>query len=258
MARNWLWGDLPKGFKRLHVDRTHIVVVREGVEAFLSPERLLAERERGKEQSPFHGRERLAVVRLENGVTALVRSYRHGGTLRHLTGGLFFTWPPRPFRELEMTEGARRRGLRTSEILAACVERVWGPFYRGWLVTRELEGARDLWAGIKDDDLFGAASRKSLLQVVARAVRQMHRQGVYHRDLNLRNILVRREGDKLRSYIIDFDKARFFRGEVPAAAAQRNLARLLRSVCKLDPQRRYLSRTDWDNFIRFYHDAGAG
>ena len=256
MARDWLWGDFPEGFKKLRVDRTRTIMVRQGVEAYLSPQRLLAEREAGKEQSPFYGRERLAVLRLDDGGAALVRSYRHGGMLRHFTGGIFFTWPPRPFRELAMTEEARRRGLPTLEILAACVERVWGPFYRGWLVTRELEGAHDLWAVVQRD-LFGMINRRPLLEAVARTVRQMHRHGIYHADLNLRNILVRREADRLASYIIDLDKARFFPGEVPCVGAQRNLARLLRSVRKLDPQCCYLSAADWDCFVTLYRDAGA-
>ena len=145
MARDWLWGDLPKGFKKVRVDRTRMIVVREGVEAYLSPERLLEKRGEGKEASRFHGRERLGLLRLEDGGTALVRPYRHGGMLRRLTGGVFFTWPPRPFMELATTEEARRRGVPTLEILVACVERLCGPLYRGWLVTRELEGARDLW-----------------------------------------------------------------------------------------------------------------
>ena len=257
MARDWFWGDLPKGFKKLRVDRRRMVVVREGAEAHLSLEKLLTDQEAGREESRFHGRERLAVLPLDNGGSALARLYRHGGMLRCLTGGVFFTWPARPFRELAITEEARRRGLPTVEILAASVERVCGPFYRGWLVTRELEGARDLWA-VLQDDRFAAAPRQSLLAVVAQTIRQMHRQGIYHGDLNLKNILIRREADQLRSYIIDFDKARFFAGEVPAAKAERNLARLLRSVCKLDPERRYLSGDDWDLFVNFYREGGTG
>ena len=256
MGCDWVWGDLPKGFTRLRVERTRMVAVREGLEAYMSPERLLMDRETGKDGSRFYGRGRLAAVRLDDGGNALVRHYRHGGMLRHLTGGVFCAWPPRPFKELAITEEARHRGVPTVEILAACVDKVFGPFYRGWLVTRELEGARDLWAVVQDDRLEDG-SKESLLESAARTVRRMHRQGVYHGDLNLKNILVRREAGKLKSYIIDFDQARFFPGEVPAAKAQGNLARLLRSIAKLDPQRLYLSGSDWDRFVAFYREAGA-
>jgi len=93
-------------------------------------------------------------------------------------------------------------------------------------------------------------------RAVANSLRQLHREGVYHTDLNLKNILVRREVDGVKSYIIDFDKAVLFLGRVPPRLAERNLDRLLRSVCKLDPTRKYISETDWNRFVVWYHGAG--
>ena len=249
----WVWGDTPAGFKRLSSDRMQMIMVREGLESTLVRKDFPAESDSAKE-SPFHGRGQLHSLRLENGERALVRAYRHGGILRHLTGDFFFTWPPRPFRELAITEEARRRGISTLEILAAWVERAWGPFYHGWLVTRELRGADDLWAVLESGHYVGEG-RELLLRAVARSIKAMHRRGIFHRDLNLKNILVRREMDGIRSIIIDFDKARVFPGTVPPEKAQRNLNRLLRSVGKLDPDRRRLTREDWDLFIRFYREA---
>jgi serine/threonine protein kinase len=83
----------------------------------------------------------------------------------------------------------------------------------------------------------------------------MHRRGIYHRDLNLKNIMVRRDKDEITTYIIDFDKAKMFPGEVPPEKAQKNLRRLLRSICKLDPDRRHLSQRNWDQFVQFYTEA---
>lgn len=254
MLQQWIWGNVPAGFKKIRLGCRQMMVVRKGVESNLAAEKLL---ERGgvQEASTFQGRAKLGFLRMEDGGTALVRPYRHGGMLRHLTRGLFFTWPPRPFIELAMTEEVCRRGISTLEILAACVERVCGPIYRGWLVTRELLGARDLWS-VLQDDFLDAGGKKALLESVARTLRRMHRRGVYHGDLNLKNILVRREADQFNSYIIDFDKARLFPGEVPAEMAQKNVARLHRSVGKLDPQRRYLSQSDWDLLIGRYRGHG--
>jgi hypothetical protein len=251
MAADWFWGDVPEGFEKVQRAARRVIVVRAGAAGDDELENLFMDGSAGGEESRYHGRAKLAHLRLNDGTSALVRRYRHGGVLRRFTGGVFCTWPPRPFRELAITEAARRAGLPTVEVLAACVERIWGPFYRGCLVTRELAGARDLWAALQDDS-FG---RRSVLEAVARSVRHMHRRGIYHGDLNLKNILVAREGARLQSYIIDFDKARLFAGEVPAAKAERNLARLLRSICKLDAQRRYLSAADWDDLVGFYRDA---
>jgi serine/threonine protein kinase len=90
---------------------------------------------------------------------------------------------------------------------------------------------------------------------VASSLRSLHRQGVYHSDLNLKNILVRAEPAGVKGYIIDFDKAVLFVGELPDPLAKRNLRRLLRSLSKLDPQRQYLTAADWDNLVTWYHEA---
>jgi tRNA A-37 threonylcarbamoyl transferase component Bud32 len=80
----------------------------------------------------------------------------------------------------------------------------------------------------------------------------MHLHGVYHADLNLKNILVRRENMEISVYVIDFDKARLYPRGVPLEQANRNLNRLLRSVRKLDPKMKVLSEEDWDVFMGFY------
>lgn len=257
MTEGWIWGDTPAGFKRFSPDRMQMMIIREGLEPYLGLKNFMGEGESEEEASPFYGRAMLRFLHLENGETALVRSYRHGGVLHAFTGDLFFTWPPRPFRELAITEEVRRRGIPTLEIFGAWVKRIWGPFYRGWLVTRELRGACDLWAALQGN-LNGARAGRLFLPAVAQSLRRMHRQGVYHGDLNVKNILVRREASEIRSYIIDFDKARLFPREVPSEKAEKNLRRLLRSVCKLDPDRRRLPQEDWDLFLRLYKEAGAG
>lgn len=234
-----------------------MILVREGLEEHLNPQTMLEQKWRVNEASPFYGRSPLSLLRLDDGDTALIRAYRHGGFLRRFTGDYFFSWPPRPFRELAVTLEARHRGVPTADVLAAWVKRTCGPLYRGWLITREIKGSDDLWAALQSNR-YAEANGAALLQAAARSVRRMHRQGVYHGDLNLKNILVRREADQIKSYIIDFDKARLFPGEVPAKKARRNLARLLRSVGKLDPERRHLSRASWDLFIRFYNEEDAG
>lgn len=206
----------------------------------------------GNPKARYHGRGALGVIQLADGATALVRQYRHGGLLRGLTGPWFFTWPPRPFRELSITEELRRRGVRTVEVYAACVSRGVGPFYRGWLVTKELTGSADLWSALQSDFIERAGLEASL-QAVAASVRAMHREGIYHSDLNLKNILVRMEGEEVASYIIDFDKAKLVLGKLPTELAKKNLDRLLRSIRKLDPERKHFSSSAWQQFVNFYY-----
>jgi serine/threonine protein kinase len=257
ISREWPWGVVPSGFKKVVDGRETLMIVREDVAEILTIEECTKrDHKDNKESTTFEGRARLREVQLRNGDTALIRPYRHGGLFRHLLRGVFFTWPPRPFRELAITEEVRRRGIPTVEVLGACVRRIWGPFYLGWLVTRQLDGGEDLWTAMRDG-LVRQTGAKKVFNAVAGSLRALHREGIYHRDLNLKNILVRRESDTVRGYIIDFDRAMLFLGEVPPIMVQRNLDRLLRSANKLDPKRQYLSPNDWKRFVDSYYGRNS-
>ena len=253
LMRNWIWGEIPAGFKTVADRRGLRMVVRKGLEKSLPIEMFLDANEAG-EPSPFQGRGRIRSVRIADHETALIRAYHHGGLLRTLTGTIFFTWPPRPFRELAITGELCRRGVPTVTVCGACVKLVWGPFYKGWFVTNELEGARDLWTALHGN-FAREAGIDNVWRAVANSLRLLHRKGVYHKDLNLKNILLRRESNRIKAYIIDFDKATLFLGPVPAIKARKNLDRLLRSVCKLNPERNYVSERDWNRFVEYYNDT---
>ena len=196
------------------------------------------------------GRAEIRSLTLPDGGVALVRPYRHGGVLRRLTRDRFVSRPPRPFVELAVTAAARDRGVATVEVLAALVAWGPGPWYRGWLVTRELEGARNLWDALQEG--LSDQEKQSLLRGVGRSLRLMHRSGIEHGDLNLRNLLVRGGAPDPEVHVIDFDKARLFPDPAPAARARRNLRRLRRSARKLDPDGVRLRRADWDCLLDAY------
>jgi len=255
LTERTMWGVIPDGFRKITDGRGSRLVVREDRAGEIDFTICRDDRV-GAPDYRYQGRSPLEAIRLRDGDTALVRRYRHGGLLRSLTRGCFCSWPPRPFRELAITEELRRRGLPTVEVYAACVRCVGGPFYRGCLVTRELRGSKDLWAALQED-LAGRGALRSVLKATAETLRAMHREGVYHSDLNLKNILVRFRPDGVDGYVIDFDKARLFLGGLPPPLAQKNLDRLRRSALKLDPERRYLSADSWHEFVEFYHGAGA-
>jgi tRNA A-37 threonylcarbamoyl transferase component Bud32 len=202
--------------------------------------------------SGFAGRTQIRVIDLPNGRRALIRSYRHGGFLRAVTGPVFFSRPARPFRELKVTEEARRRGIRTAIPCGACVEPLYGAFYKGWFVTEEIEGAVDLWAAASDRN-YDLRDADAMWRSVGESIRGLHRNGILHNDLNLKNILVRPETGKVTSYIIDFDQARLFAGPVPQHDADKNLARLLRSIRKLDPARNRIGETHWTSLSDAYY-----
>jgi len=255
LTQDRIWGEIPPGFKKITGERGVRLVVRNDQESSITVG-VCRSSASLDETSRLQGRKRLKCFRLPNGEGGLIRAYYHGGALRKLTGRLFFTWPPRPFRELRITEELRRRGIPTVEVYGACVEPVWGPFYRGWLVTRELAEAQDLWAAFQSG-MIREIGVSVCLRAVAKSLRALHNQGVYHSDLNLRNILVRVEPDGVKGYIIDFDKAKLVLGSLPPELVKRNLDRLLRSVRKLDPNRAYFLPAYWDQLINFYHEANG-
>ena len=247
------WGAIPDGFQKVTDKLGNRLVVRQDRQGEIDSSICLINGD--QTQHPvYRGRGVLWTIKLADGETALIRGYRHGGVFRAITRECFFTWPPRPFRELSVTEELRRRGLRTVEVYAACVERICGPFYRGWLVTKELSAAQDLWAALQNGSVE-KAGMTTVLRSVADSVGLMHREGVYHRDLNAKNILLRSAPDGVHSYIIDFDKALLFFGKLPIELAKKNLDRLLRSVRKLDPERKYFTTAAWDEFVNLYYES---
>lgn len=248
-----IWGAAPDGFNRVVAEPGRRLLLRADVADELQLEMRKGYHHSGK-LSRFTGRESLRTVSLSNGENALIRTYHHGGLLRWISGKTFFSWPPRPFHELAITEEVRRRGVPTVEVYGAAIEGSFGPFYRGWLVTRELKDSYDLWTALHNG-FVGKWTAEKVLRSVASSLRYLHYQGVYHSDLNLKNILVRAEPAGVKSYIIDFDKAVLFPGELPRRLAEKNLRRLLRSVWKLDRQRQYLTAADWDDLVSWYHQA---
>jgi 3-deoxy-D-manno-octulosonic acid kinase len=228
-----------------------MTVIRSALKDSLAIEKICERDESGAEGNPLRGRGNIRSIALPGGGTALVRRYRRGGMARLVTSDVFFTWPPRPFAEVKVTETARRRGVPTLEVLAACVEKAWGPFYRGWLVTRQVAGAEDLWSALQRR-AFVAGEKDELIRCVAHAVREMHRAGIDHADLNLKNILVRWNAQHIQCYVIDFDKAKLYPHELSRERAAKNLRRLLRSVVKLDSSRDNLTHDDWEIFLSSY------
>ncbi len=181
--------------------------------------------------SAHAGRGSMPAVELDPGAheRVLVRKYRRGGLLRLFLPDVFFS-SRRSFDELAVTLAAAQAGIPVAEVVAAARLRTAGILWRHYLVTRELPECCDLpaWfqSGAADEDAA------SLARPLADLVRRMHDSGLYHADLNLKNILVSRD-DARRLFIIDWDKSTHARGLLGHEARQRNVLRLCRSAAKL-------------------------
>ena len=175
-----------------------------------------------------------------------VRKYRHGGLLRRLTGDCFF-FGYRPFQEVNVTEKVKSAGVPTLQILAAVMDRGWGGWYRGYLITEYLPRAQDLINYL--DQRQGKTKRQKIIAKAAEAVQKIHARGIYHADLHLKNFLV--DEKKERVLLIDFDKSKVF-PHLDPSRRMKNLKRLDRSAEKLTRLGLPLTKRDKEIFCRVY------
>jgi hypothetical protein len=165
------------------------------------------------------------------------RRARRGGAVRFLLSDVYFGTAPRPLRELLVTIEARARGVALAEPMGAVVEWVAPMVYRGFFLTRALEGMT-LWDFLRQEG--DPVARAYVVDQARHAIDTMHDRGLLHADLNLKNLFVTRVGDRFTVVILDLDKARLYPPPLPEPLRDTALARLSRSARKLDPAGRYL------------------
>lgn len=197
-----------------HENGRHAVILKKDCSAVCSA--LLTEE--GLEPWKQEGRGTVYRFQLGDGV-GVFRRYQRGGFIRHFLKDLYFL-DNRPLRELAITAYAWHGGLPIPEPLGVCWNRV-GPFFRGGIATRWVDSAMLL------DLLRAKTVPNELLLRVGSVIRQMHEMGIYHADLQVRNILVSED----QPLLLDFDNARRY-SSLKDADRARNLLRLRRSFDK--------------------------
>jgi len=224
------------------------LLIREGSEGRLRRHRLLNPTglwNKTAQPSRLMGRGEVLLVKEKGGEVA-VRKYRHGGLLRRLTGDLFF-FGARPFQEVAVTEEVKSAGVPTLEILVAVLERGWGGWYRGYLITEYQPSATDLISYL--DKKSKSKKRQEVIAKAAQAVQKIHARGIYHADLHLKNFLVEEKAGRV--LLIDFDKSKVFTRLKPSRR-MKNLKRLDRSAEKLKRLGLPLTKGDKEIFCRAY------
>lgn len=157
----------------------------------------------------------------------LVREFGKGGLLRAVRGRLFHG-PWRPLEELVLQRRLLALGVPVAEVVGAVVlRRALG--WRGFLLLREVEGAKDLEALLHGERPPCRATLRDLLGQAGAAVRRLHDAGVPHPDLHPKNLLVTPDG---RVLVLDLDRAFPAEGLLPEEQRLKNLVRLGRSIEK--------------------------
>ncbi|GGQ05406.1 3-deoxy-D-manno-octulosonic acid kinase [Shewanella litoralis] len=162
-------------------------------------------------------------VKTDSAQTWVLRHYWRGGLIgkfnrdSYLYTGLKQT---RAMAELAILETLYQEGFAVPRPIAAHVARS-GLCYNADIIIEHVAGAKDLVAYLSQQSMD-----EQQWHALGQTIAKFHLRGVYHADLNAKNVLLAHE----QFYLIDFD-----RGELRqpnASWQQANLDRLLRSFNK--------------------------
>lgn len=177
----------------------------------------------------------------------VMREYLRGGWVAKISRrNYFFTTVARsrPFREFDILAALHKQGLPVPQPVAALCEHS-GLTSTGSIITVRITNTRTLADILPGDPQRG----DDLWENIGRCIRQFHRAGVWHADLNARNILL---NDDMKAYLVDFDRARLMTGA--EVNGKRNLDRLRRSLGKLWPANQHaLLQPAWNRLLAAYH-----
>jgi len=199
----------------------------------------------------YEGRTLLPSISLWGGKRMVVRQYSHGGLLRTITGNLY-CFGARSFRELAITEEIRSCGISTIEPIGAIHQAIGLlPFYQAYLLTLEVPGALNAVEYLekmgKNPNRETLYHKRKMIGHSGLLLRQFHQSGFFHRDLQLKNILVAED----RILIIDFDRS-YRKSILSTRERMKNLLRLNRSVEKWRRLGLPITRTDrWRFFLAY-------
>lgn len=181
---------------------------------------------------------------------AVLRQYLRGGVATHFSHDRYFFWGysrSRAVIEAHLTARLWELGLPVPQILGGMCHR-HGLTYSGALLTEKIPAARtlaELMSGSSNQDVLWAA--------VGQCLWRFHSAGVFHADLNARNILI---DEMQKVWLIDFDRSYLLKAN--DHRLQRNLQRLLRSLRKQNAMTEAELDRCWQQLILAYNAGLPG
>ncbi len=208
---------------------------------WFAPEKL---QQKGLLQGEAQGRGNTWFVHL-NGTDGVLRHYYRGGAMakllhdRYIWLGLAQT---RAWKEWHLLAKLCKSQLPVPRPIAARVQRS-GLFYRADLITQKIPHTQTL-----AQRLSTAPLSASLWQKIGKTIAKLHAKGVWHADLNARNILI---DDHDKVFLIDFDKAKF--RPFKMQWQRNNLQRLFRSLKKIHAgESLHFDDDNWKQLLQGY------
>jgi len=176
-----------------------------------------------------------------------LRHFHRGGFVSKFVNDMYI-WTgldnTRPWIEWNILQELAKKNLPVPTPIAARVVRV-GLFYTADLVTRKIQNVESL-----DNWLHKRTLPPNGWAAVGQCIRRFHNAGVWHSDLNSRNILI---SDTHEVYLIDFDKAKI--RPVEQKWQLENISRLRRDLNNLISRDSefYYSDDDFRHLENGYH-----
>ncbi len=160
----------------------------------------------------------------------VLRRYLRGGWAAKLSRQRYFftgATRSRPFREYQILSALSDLGLPVPKPVAA-ICKFSGFTYTGAIITVTIPSVLTLADALNRQPV--TVPETDTWQNIGRCIRRFHDAGVWHADLNARNILI---DDQNRVFLIDFDRAKYSPGK--PVNGRGNMKRLKRSLHKLWP-----------------------
>ncbi len=191
----------------------------------------------------------------------VVRKYVHGGIVGGLIGPLrtLFLNPGPMLNELKISTHLWKIGFPTAQPIALYLQSQAGPVFTAIFISKKIPHAVNMLKFCtivqKGELSLTDEIRSQVLAKIAELIKRLHKEGVYHGDLNLKNILIgiTPEATNFNDevYVIDFKKAVFERN-ITEKKGLLNIKRLWRSVLKWPAAAATFKETDDDTLSRVY------
>ncbi|OQW69019.1 MAG: hypothetical protein BVN34_05755 [Proteobacteria bacterium ST_bin12] len=137
-------------------------------------------------------------------------------------------------------------GILTATIIGFGLEKKWGLFHRGAIITQEIPNTLNLAQMAEQSNLIDSDSVRVISQSLSAYTRKIHQHGFIHNDLKWRNILI---NDKFQVFLIDCPLGDFWKGRMLQY-------RIVKDLKTLDNHaKKYLRRTQRLRFFLDYMES---
>ncbi len=221
---------LQKNYNEFYINNTSIIL-REDLSSdlYITPILQFISNSSSEKWTPLTGgRDNIFLFEIDKNFLISLKLYSHGGIFKYLFPEyLFFT--NRFLNEFHLYRDILKNELPIPEYLGGFWRKEMG-LYKCGVITRYISDTITL-ENFLNDVLTSIEDKYNILIKCGKAIKKMHDLGIFHYDLQIRNILVHKQSKSI--YLIDFDKAKRM-SPLNLFCRSLNLMRLKRSFIKRD------------------------